>query len=82
MYPSRTLRTALQANCKQVATTPLAMPSAGHRSASRLGRCRPGGEADAHTYIVGPDAEIPLNAQLRGSTEHGINNLCGPTGCE
>jgi hypothetical protein len=40
------------------------------------------GVADGHTYIVGPNGELPLTAQLRGSTDHGINNLCGPTGCE
>ena len=38
------------------------------------------GQADATTYIVGPNGEIPLNAQLNGSPDHGIANLCG-TGC-
>jgi hypothetical protein len=39
------------------------------------------GVADGHTYIVGPGGGIPLNAQLRGSPDHGIVNLCGPDGC-
>ena len=39
------------------------------------------GVADASTYIVGPNGEIPLNAQLRGSPDHGIINICGPEGC-
>jgi hypothetical protein len=39
------------------------------------------GAADATTFIVGPGGEIPLNAQLNGSPDHGIVNLCG-TGCD
>lgn len=39
------------------------------------------GVADGHTYIVGPESQLPLNAQLRGSPDHGILNVCGPDGC-
>jgi hypothetical protein len=40
------------------------------------------GEVDGSTYIgVGPDGSIPLNAQLNGSPDHGIVNICGPEGC-
>lgn len=35
------------------------------------------GIADVMTYIVGPNAEIPLQAQQNGSPDHGIVNLCG-----
>jgi hypothetical protein len=33
------------------------------------------------TYIVGPNGEIPTQAQQSGSPDHGIINLCGGT-CE
>jgi len=39
------------------------------------------GVADASTYIVGPGGELPLIAQLNGSPDHGMVNICGPEGC-
>lgn len=40
------------------------------------------GVADGHTFVgIGPEGEIPLSAQLNGSPDHGIVNLCGPQGC-
>lgn len=33
------------------------------------------GVVDGATYIVGPDGEIPLQAQLRGATCKGITNV-------
>jgi hypothetical protein len=33
------------------------------------------GVADGATYIVGPDGEIPLEAQLRGAACRGITNV-------
>ena len=39
------------------------------------------GEADIMTYIVGPNGEIPTQAQQNGPPDHGIVNLCGGT-CE
>ncbi len=39
------------------------------------------GQADFMTYIVGPNDEIPTQAQQNGSPDHGIINLCGGT-CE
>lgn len=33
------------------------------------------GVVDGATYIVGPDGEIPLEAQLRGATCNGITNV-------
>lgn len=38
-------------------------------------------DADLMTYIVGPNDEIPTQAQQNGSPDHGIVNLCGGT-CE
>lgn len=34
------------------------------------------GVADAGTYIVGPNGEIPTQAQDNGSNEHGVMNVC------
>jgi hypothetical protein len=34
------------------------------------------GVADAGTYIVGPQGEIPQNAQFNGSPNHGVVNVC------
>jgi hypothetical protein len=34
------------------------------------------GVADAGTYIVGPEGEIPTQAQQSGSPDHGIVNVC------
>jgi hypothetical protein len=39
------------------------------------------GVADGSTFIVGPEAQLPLKAQLRGSPTNGILNICGPQGC-
>lgn len=37
------------------------------------------GAADVMTYLVGPNGEIPIQAQQNGSPDHGIVNLCGGT---
>ena len=37
------------------------------------------GVADATTYIVTPNGEIPTQAQQNGSPTHGIVNICGGT---
>ncbi|MGQ0831124.1 MAG: hypothetical protein ACT4OV_05550 [Microthrixaceae bacterium] len=37
------------------------------------------GKADLMTYIVGPNSEIPTQAQQNGSPDHGIVNICGGT---
>ena len=34
------------------------------------------GKADAGTYIVGPQGEIPTQAQQNGSPDHGIVTVC------
>jgi hypothetical protein len=34
------------------------------------------GVADAGTYIVGPEGEIPTQAQQNGSPDHGVVNIC------
>lgn len=43
------------------------------------------GVADAGTYIVGPEGELPTQAQQSGSPDHGIVNVCDyfglPPGC-
>ena len=43
------------------------------------------GQPDAGTYIVGPNGEIPVTAQVNGSTEHGVMGICEylglPRGC-
>jgi hypothetical protein len=42
------------------------------------------GTPEATTYIVGPNDEIPTTAQLNGSPNHGIVNICtlDPAFCE
>ncbi len=37
------------------------------------------GAADLMTYIVGPNGELPTQAQQNGSPDHGIVNICGGT---
>lgn len=39
------------------------------------------GTADATTYIVGPNGELPQTAQLNGSPDHGIVNICTVISC-
>jgi hypothetical protein len=43
------------------------------------------GKADAGTYIVGPNGEVPVTAQLNGSPDHGVMGACEyfglPRGC-
>ena len=43
------------------------------------------GIADAGTYIVGPNGEVPVTAQVNGSTERGVMGICEyfgfPRGC-
>ena len=39
------------------------------------------GTADATTYIVGPNGELPETAQLNGSPDHGIVNICTVISC-
>jgi hypothetical protein len=34
------------------------------------------GTADASTYLVGPSGELPETAQLNGSPDHGVVNIC------
>jgi hypothetical protein len=39
------------------------------------------GEADFSTFLVTPEDEIPLEAQLNGSPDHGIVNICDIEDC-
>ena len=43
------------------------------------------GVADAGTFIVGPNGELPMTAQLNGTDAHGVMNICTylglPLGC-
>lgn len=39
------------------------------------------GVADFHTFIVGPNGEVPQTAQENGSPDHGIVNICTVLGC-
>ena len=39
------------------------------------------GDQIVTTYIVGPNGEIPQQAQFNGPDDRGIVNICGPEGC-